>query len=143
MCVRACACYHSRGGIVTFYTLRTALSRYTLHFQLVDFELRSEVMASFATPQALYWLWHRGDVTIKLCYVMLAAIGVQHVQVAANIPAYGGREVQCRRRPTVGPTSLRHRADVAPTSLRRRADVGPTSLRCRSDIAPNCSVVAR
>ena len=87
MCVRACACYHSRGGIVTFYTLRTALSRYTLHFQLVDFELRSEVMASFATPQALYWLWHRGDVTIKLCYVMLAAIGVQHVQVAANIPA--------------------------------------------------------
>ena len=45
---------------------------------------------------------------------------------------YGGREVQCRRRPTVGPTSLRHRADVAPTSLRRRADVAPTSLRHRS-----------
>ena len=73
-------------------------------------------------------------------------------------PPYGGREVQCRRRPTVGPTSLRHRADVAPTSLptslrhrsdvgptslRRRSDIGPTSLRCRSDIAPNCSVVAR
>ena len=49
---------------------------------------------------------------------------------------YGGREVQCRRRPTVGPTSLRHRADVAPTSLRRRSDIAPTSGRRRSDVAP-------
>ena len=88
------------------------------------------------------------------------------------IATYGGREVQCRRRPTVGPTSLHigptslrhrsdvgptslrrcsdiapmslpHRSDVGPTSLRRRSDIGPTSLRCRSDIVPNCSVVAR
>ena len=49
---------------------------------------------------------------------------------------YGGREVQCRRRPTVGPTSLLHRADFAPTSLRLRADVAPTSGRRRSDVAP-------
>ena len=48
---------------------------------------------------------------------------------------YGGREVQCRRRPTVGPTSLRRLADVAPTSGRRRSDVAPTSGRRRSDVA--------
>ena len=35
-----CICYHSRGGIVNLYTrtkLLKALSRYALHFQLVDF----------------------------------------------------------------------------------------------------------
>ena len=39
--VYLCICYHSRGGIVNLYTrtkVLTALSRYTLHFQLVDFD---------------------------------------------------------------------------------------------------------
>ena len=39
--VDLCICYHSRGGIVNLYTrtkLLTALLRYTLHFQLVDFD---------------------------------------------------------------------------------------------------------
>ena len=39
--------------------------------------LRSEVMASFVTPQALYRLRHRGDVIIALRNALtLAAIGV-------------------------------------------------------------------
>ena len=65
-----CICYHSRGGIVTLYTrtkLLTALSRYTLHFQLVDFDKNASFRSYgvVATPQALYRLvlHHRGDVT--------------------------------------------------------------------------------
>ena len=63
-------------------------------------------------------------------------------------PPYGGREVQCRRRPTVGPTSLRRRSDVAsdvaPTSSgRRRSDVAPTSGRRRSTSLRHRSIEQR
>ena len=76
VCVCVCVCVSPRGGIANFYTrtkVRTALSRYTLHFQLVDFGFVQKLWRCLLLCRC--YIGSGVEVTLQSRYVMLVAIG--------------------------------------------------------------------